>query len=234
MLRHYFTKFIPFAVWFLFTGAGSAQVNASGRYDAPTEETFIRDALQDAMEHFSVLLNPDYHAYRFSVYEAIFADLNMNSENEYIIAGSLAGQSYYIVMAYYLEEDEWKCQVLNRSVGGGIHDVKVIDLDNDGLMEIYTVVQDREYRRTCKIYRCAVLPEVKLVEMFSFKSGGGFSSSHNFSIFRPRNMDNYSLRIDEVLYPETEDGDVQQTTYIYKIVKREFVLDKVIKGGSSF
>ncbi len=199
-----------------------------------TEETFIRDALKDALEHYSVMLNPDYHAYRFSMYEAFYTDLNQDGENEYIVSGSLSGQSYYVVMAYLLSSDEWNCQVLNRCMGGGINDVKVIDMNNDGFSEIYSVVQDRDYKRVCKIFSFSLSEKGKLSEWFCYHSGGGLLSSHNFSIFRSKNSDNYSLRIDEVIYPETEDGDVQQTTYIYKIVKREFVLDKTIKGGTNF
>lgn len=210
---------------------GAEVIHANGE---PTEETFIKDALNDALHHYSLLLNQDYHVYKFSMYEAFFTDLNQDGENEYIVSGSLTGQSYYVVMAYFFESGAWTCVVLNRCVGGGINDVKVIDLDNDGFFEIFSVLQDRDYKRTCKIYRPSVDRAPGLIEMFSYNSSGGLLSSHNFSIFRSKNSDNYNLRIDEVLYPDTEDGDVQQTTYIYKIIKKEFVLDKAIKGGATF
>jgi hypothetical protein len=234
MFRLYFAVVIFFAfilVW--VTGADIPKCSAHPAHYELNEEAFIRDALNDAIQHYSLLLNPDYQAYRFSMYEAFYTDLNQDGENEYIVSGSIVGQSYYVIMAYYLESDVWKCQVLNRAVGGGITDIKVFDLDNDGFMEIYSVVQDRECRRSCKIFRYSMDYSTRLIEMFNYQSNGGLLSSHNFSIFRSKNSDKYSLRIDEVIYPETEDGDVQQTTYIYKIVKREFVLDKSIKGGTN-
>lgn len=232
----HFVRFILLCPFFLgFSPAFGVLAIAKDFFtDPPDEQAFIRDALNDASTHYSLLINSDPRAYRFSIYEAYQVDFNQDDEPELVVAGSLSGQIYHVVMAYYKVADEWKCQVLNRSVGGGISDLKILDLDNDGLLEVFSVLQDRDLKRSCTIFHTSSYSGLPLSEMFCYRSKGGLTSSHNFSVFRPKNSGEYSLRIDEMIYPENEDGDVQQTTYIYKIVKNQWVLDKTIKGGTHF
>lgn len=199
-----------------------------------TEELFIRDALKDAIEYGNLNLRPDSIGYNFNVYQGFYVDLDLDGEQEYVVSGEIAGQSYNLVMVYWWHTDHWNCRVLNRSVGGGINAIQVIDVDNDGRSEIFSVLQDHAMRRICKVHRCDKADTLSFHEVFNYVSEGGWTNSQNFSLYRPQTKDSYTLRVDEIIYQDEEEGDVRQNIYLYRFKDGIYVLDKKIEGGVSY
>jgi hypothetical protein len=59
---------------------------------------------------------------------------------------------------------------------------------------------------------------------------GGLSFSCNISLSRADVKEKYRIRIDEVEYPESDEDDVRQRTYFYKLDREVFVLENIYSG----
>lgn len=190
------------------------------------EKDFLKDAYRDAIEHFPDHITTAIEELHFSVYQGFSVDLDKDGVDEMIVAGDISGESIYVVMGYYWENNNWHCRVLNRSLGGGIHDFRVVDVDNDGRSEIFSVLQDSQYKQYCKIYRFVPQNADKFENLFAYQTEGGFVSSCNFLLLKAKNNDVYKLRVDEVIYAADEEGgDIIQRTYVYALSNNTFVLE---------
>ncbi|MBX7153070.1 hypothetical protein K1X84_15695 [bacterium] len=192
----------------------------------PEEKDFLKDAYLDAVEHFPEHITTPIDELHFSVYQGFSVDLDKDGVDEMIVAGDISGESIYVVMGYYWENNRWHCRILNRSLGGGIHDFRIIDVNNDGRSEIFSVLQDSQYKQYCKIYRFVPQNSDKFESLFVYQTEGGFVSSCNFLLLKAKNNDIYKLRVDEVIYAADEEGgDIIQRTYVYTLNNNTFVLE---------
>lgn len=212
-------------VW-LLTAALVSQSHSENLPGILDEKDFLKDAYRDAIEHFPDRITRSVEDLQFSVYQGFSVDLDKDGQDEMVVSGDISGESVYIVMGYYWENNAWHCRVLNRSLGGSIHDLRVVDVNNDGRSEIFSVLQDSQYKQYCKIYRFNPLNPDKFENLFTYQTEGGFVSSCNFLLLKAKTNDAYKLRVDEVIYAADEDGgDIIQRTYVYTLNNDAFVLE---------
>jgi len=191
-----------------------------------TPKEFLNDAYRDAQLNFADQLMKPIDESEFSVYQGFYADLDGDGQNEMVVSGEILGQELYYVMAYALKGDQWVCQILNRSYGGGINGFQIIDMNNDGHAEVFSVLQNKEHQQFCKIYQTDSRNDTVFSQLFSYETPGGFEKSCNFMMVKADECKNYRLRVDEVVYGTGEEGDIQQHTYFYSLNdKSQLVLD---------
>lgn len=209
---------------FLTTGFGFAGVFAN--WTSLNERNYIEDTYRDASVNYPGVIEKPVSQCDFSVYKGFSSDLDGDGNNELIVSGSLNEKITY-VMAYYLEEGKWTCNIVNSCEGGSVFDVKVIDVDNDERPDIYSVLLDKNLRRYCRIER---MINGAFTSLFSLDTKGGLSFSCNISLTRANEKEKFRVRIDEVEYPDTDEGDVRQRTYFYRLDKDVFVLENIYSG----
>ena len=190
------------------------------------ERNYIEDAFRDASVNYPGVIDKTPSQCEFIIYKGFTTDMDGDGNNELIVSGSLNEKLTY-VMVYYLDDGKWNCNIVNSCAGGSIFDIKVLDIDNDGYSEIYSVLLDKDLRRYCRIEK---LVDHKFTSLFSLDTKGGLSFSCNISLTRADEKEKYRVRIDEVEYPESDEGDVRQRTYFYKLDKNMFVLENVYSG----
>lgn len=211
--------------------SASQPVLADGGFSANVgiginERNYIADTYRDASINYPGVIDKSPAQCEFIMYKGFSADMDGDGNNELIVSGSLNEKLTY-VMVYYLEDGKWSCNIVNSCVGGSIFDIKIIDLDNDGKSEIYSVLLDEGLRRYCRIEK---LLNNKFTSIFSLDTKGGLSFSCNISLVRADEKQKYRIRIDEVEYPENDEGDVRQRTYFYRLDKEAFVLENIYSG----
>ncbi|MBL7995363.1 VCBS repeat-containing protein [bacterium] len=190
------------------------------------ERNYVADAHMDASINYPGIIDKTPAQCEFILYKGFSSDLDRDGNEEIIVSGSLNEKLTY-VMVYYMDEGKWTCNIVNSCNGGSVFDIKIIDVDNDGFAEIYSVLLDENLRRFCRIEK---LVDHKFTSLFSLDTRGGLLFSCNISLMRADEKQKYRVRIDEVEYPEKEDGDVRQRTYFYKLEKNIFVLENVYSG----
>lgn len=220
---------LPFV---LFIGRCVFGASGDGLAERPVldENHFLHDAYADAVLNYPESLNKPMTECRFLIYQAFSVDLDSDGEGEYVVGGEIGGQRIQVVMAYTWNGTEWEAKILNRARGGGIDDLQVVDIDNNGETDVFSVVRDDALRRYCRIY--SVERGRHWREMFAFDSKGGFTNSCNISLTRAGGRDTYRVRVDEVTYPDSDEGEVEQRTYFFCIDNGQFVLEKHSKNGS--
>jgi len=192
-----------------------------------TSRDYLHNAAVDAEKHFGLPLTKELDNLEFSVFHGFFEDLDDDGQSELIVAGDIIGKNVYYVLAYHWDRQQWRCKVLNRSFGGGIQNVQLIDCDNDGRSEVFSVLADDDGRRFCSVYRFS--PETdQFVSVFEKETEPGFQCSYNFMLFHPEGSREYRLRIDKAEYPEEEGGAVQTKTVFYQMEHGQFV---VVENG---
>ncbi len=209
---------------FLSTGFGFAGV--LGNWTSLNERNYIEDTYRDASVNYPGVIEKPVSQCDFSVYKGFSSDLDGDGNNELIVSGSLNEKITY-VMVYYLEEGKWTCNIVNSCEGGSVFDIKVIDVDNDERPDIYSVLLDKNLRRYCRIER---MINGAFTSLFSLDTKGGLSFSCNISLTRAHEKEKFRVRIDEVEYPDTDEGDVRQRTYFYRLDKDVFVLENIYSG----
>lgn len=209
---------------FLSTGFGFAGV--LGNWTSLNERNYIEDTYRDASVNYPGVIEKPVSQCDFSVYKGFSSDLDGDGNNELIVSGSLNEKITY-VMVYYLEEGKWTCNIVNSCEGGSVFDIKVIDVDNDERPDIYSVLLDKNLRRYCRIER---MINGAFTSLFSLDTKGGLSFSCNISLTRAHEKEKFRVRIDEVEYPDTDEGDVRQRTYFYRLEKDVFVLENIYSG----
>lgn len=209
---------------FLSTGFGFAGV--LGNWTSVNERNYIEDTYRDASVNYPGVIEKPVSQCDFSVYKGFSSDLDGDGNNELIVSGSLNEKITY-VMVYYLEDGKWTCNIVNSCEGGSVFDVKVIDVDNDERPDIYSVLLDKNLRRYCRIER---MINGAFTSLFSLDTKGGLSFSCNISLTRANEKEKFRVRIDEVEYPDTDEGDVRQRTYFYRLDKDVFVLENIYSG----
>lgn len=214
-----------FCLTLLFTtGCGFAGI--FNNWSSLNERNYIEDTYKDASVNYPGVIEKPVSQCDFSVYKGFSSDLDGDGNNELIVSGSLNEKITY-VMVYYLEEGKWTCNIVNSCEGGSVFDIKVIDVDNDEKPDIYSVLLDKNLRRYCRIER---MINGAFTSLFSLDTKGGLSFSCNISLMRASENEKYRVRIDEVEYPETDEGDVKQRTYFYRLDKDVFVLENIYSG----
>jgi hypothetical protein len=206
------------------TGCGFAGV--FNNRSSLNERNYIEDTYKDASVNYPGVIEKPVSQCDFSVYKGFSSDLDGDGNNELIVSGSLNEKITY-VLVYYLEEGKWTCNIVNSCEGGSVFDIKVIDVDNDEKPDIYSVLLDKNLRRYCRIER---MINGAFTSLFSLDTKGGLSFSCNISLMRASEKEKYRVRIDEVEYPETDEGDVKQRTYFYRLDKDVFVLENIYSG----
>ncbi len=204
-----------------FLSAGSAELN---------DKIFLRDALRDAEKNFTNITPRFGVSESFDVYRTLDMDLNGDGTMELVVAGTITDKDLNYVMAYYEDRGVWKHEVLNRGSGGGIVDFKAVDIDYDGKFEVYSILQDRDLKQSCRVFEFWAESETHFLELFRFDSKGGMSNSCNILLTQSGENSTYRIRIDEVEYPEDDLGDVKQKTYFYKLELQNFVLERFVSG----
>lgn len=203
---------------------GNAGVNRN--WTSLNERNYIEDAYKDASVNYPGVIDKPVSQCDFSVYKGFSSDLDGDGNNELIVSGSLNEKITY-VMVYYLEDGRWTCNIVNSCEGGSVFDIKVIDVDKDDRPDIYSVLLDKDLRRYCRIER---MINGAFTSLFSLDTKGGLSFSCNISLMRASEKEKYRVRIDEVEYPDSDEGDVRQRTYFYRLDKDVFVLENIYSG----
>lgn len=194
----------------------ASTIRANDDSDIPplTSRDYLQSAVQDADRQFGLSLATELDQLEFSVFHGFFEDLDDDGQSELIVAGDIVGKNIYYVLAYRWDEDRWRCEVLNRARGGGIHIVQLIDCDNDGRSEIFSVLNDEDGRKFCSVYSFSTQSR-SFVPVFEMETESGFQCSYNFMLFHPEGSRQYRLRIDKAVYPEDEGGQVKTKTEVY-------------------
>ncbi len=193
------------------------------------ERKYLEDAFRDAQIYFPGVIDKPIDQCHFSTDRGFSADLMHNGQFEFIVAGNIDGQINYVLL-YYSEEDQWRCEILNRCLGGSIFEVKVLDVDNDGALEVYSILKDVQLKKYCRISKLSGGESQKISVLFSLDTKGGLQSSYNISLMRSNDKESYKVRVDEMEYPTDEGGDVHQRTYFYALVQNMFVLEHSWSG----
>lgn len=202
-------------------------LTSRGLCQAPSDEQFKIDAYQDALDHFASDLALTLDGSTYTLYKGFTADLDGDGVLEWIVSGSLNEQMVSVIV-YYRSMDGWQHRVMNRCLGGSVVDIRIVDVDNDGRPDVYSVLQDADLKRYCRI--ASMSRGGECTEIFRLDTPGGLYCSSNISLTRASENESYRVRVDEIDYPTTDDGDVHQKIYFYKIVNRVFVLDHMIGG----
>lgn len=213
----------------LYVGHGTAFADTGHSIDfvlGINERNFVEDTHRDASVNYPGVIDKAPSQCEFIMYKGFSTDLDCDGNDELIVSGSLNEKLTY-VMVYYLEDGKWSCNIVNSCEGGSIFDIKIIDVDNDGNSEIYSVLLDKDLRRYCRIEK---LVDHRFTSLFSLDTKGGLSFSCNISLMRADEKQKYRVRVDEVEYPENDEGDVRQRTYFYKFDKDVFVLENIYSG----
>jgi hypothetical protein len=189
-----------------------------------SEHKYLEDAYRDAQTSFPGVIEKLIPQCQFNLDRGFSSDLNHSGQAQYIISGNIDSRIYY-VMLYYLENNQWHCRVLNHCVGGSIFDVKIIDVDHDGDSEIYSVLQDQDLKKYCRINKFERGESNPVSTLFSLDTKGGLQSSYIISLMRSSDKECYKVRVDEMEYPTDEGGEVHQRSYFYALVQNMFVLD---------
>jgi hypothetical protein len=197
-----------------------------------TEKRFFEDALTDARKHYPQVQHVPIADSQFAVYQAYAVDLDREGEDEYVVSGEITACGVNVVLAYCLGEDGWSCTALNRSLGGAIESVQLLDINNDNRTEVFTLLHDEDMSRRCLIYGFSRTDSARFEELFRYETGGGWSSSHNIMLTQASSREYYRLRIDEILYPDSDEGSVTQNTYFYRLDNGKFVLDSTTHVGA--
>ncbi len=210
----------------VFNGGGLFAKPFDGDHERPVlnEERFLADAFADAIIHFPASMTKSMLECRFSVFQGYSVDLDRDGENEVVVAGGIVGERVDVVMVYQWDGKDWLVRVLNRARGGGIDDVQIIDINKDGCSEVFSVLRDDGLRRYCRIF--SVTEDRQWCELFRFDSKGGFTNSCNISLVPPFGAFAYRVRVDEVTYPDSDEGDIKQQTYFFAYHEGEFVMEK--------
>lgn len=204
---------------------------ASDDADIPplTSRDYLRSAVHDADRQFGTSLAAEMDQLEFSVFHGFFEDLDEDGQSELIVAGDIVGKNVYYVLAYRWEREAWHCEVLNRARGGGIHMVQLVDCDNDGRSEIFSVLNDEEGRKFCSVYSFSKKTS-KFCSVFEMVTEPGFQSSYNFMLFHPEGSREYRLRIDKAEYPEDDGGQVKTRTDVYCMLDGRFQVLETSEG----
>lgn len=211
---------------FLIMASPRLIVADTGILSSINERNYIEDAYRDAEVNYPGVIEKPISQCDFSVYKGFSSDLDGDGNTELVVSGSLNEKLTY-VMVYYIENGKWTCNIVNSCEGGSVFDIKVIDLDNNGKPEIYSVLLDKDLRRYCRIEK---MSEGRFSSLFSLDTKGGLSFSCNISLSRADVKEKYRIRIDEVEYPESDEDDVRQRTYFYKLDREVFVLENIYSG----
>lgn len=227
-------KFLPAYLLLIaaFNGGKLLAISSDADHERPVlnEERFLADAFADAVIHFQGSLTKSILECRFSVFQGYSVDMDRDGEDELVVAGDIVGERVDVVMVYHWDGKAWQVRVLNRARGGGIDDVQIIDINQDGISEVFSVLRDDGLRRYCRIF--SVTGDRQWCELFRFDSKGGFTNSCNISLVPPSGKFAYRVRVDEVTYPDSDEGEITQQTYFFTYHKGQFVMEKREDKGS--
>ncbi|HMW33878.1 MAG TPA: hypothetical protein PLH27_04375 [bacterium] len=204
-------------------GAGDFILKASDKGEGQElhANRFLADALEDARHNYAGRTIPASAVVKFEVYRGFLADINKDGESEYIVAGTITGLDINYVMVYLWKNEKWLCTVLNSGLGGGIADLQLLDVNQDGTEEIYSVIKDEKQKQHCRIDGFCKDLSSELSPMFCWNAEDGMSISQNILLIEKSGM--RCVRVDEIRYPESEDGDIKQQTYYYVYENGKFV-----------
>jgi hypothetical protein len=212
---------------------GSEKISGDGNSEenspALNERRYLEDAFRDAKDYFPGVIDKPVLQCQFTIDRGFTSDLIHNGHTEFIVSGNIDSRINYVLL-YYLENEQWHCSVLNRCLGGSVFDVKIIDVDNDGSSEIYSVLMDQDLRKYCRINKYFRDESDHVSTLFSLDTKGGLQSSYIISLMRSSDKECYKVRVDEMEYPADDGGDVHQRTYFYALVQHMFVLEHSWSG----